>query len=450
MSSPEALAPGVWLLSHHVDMLELTCTADQVGLLLPSEPKRGDLESRGAPSVCNLELRLDGIRRTANLHTGLAILDTGWTWLTQDGEVGVELLPYALRDGYAFALQTPDWLLLVAPWRSKRPRLTFQLRADYVLQNGPLVGFEAVKAWSETNIFPLVSGMAKETTPEWKVSRLDIAADVAGLTLSAGDLASFTTRAKTRKERHGASQAVGHHRTRKFTGFDLGTRGNDSFAFARVYDKTEEAKESAAVRQIWANNGYDPTQHGETVWRIEFEFRRKLVNELRTTAGASVGGDVKALLCDHLDDVWTYLAGTWLVLREPHGATRVERSPVRPWWEALSRLEGLSSRARPERPLERVPVREDDPEKFLNRSLDSLASASALTGNPDLKEAIDALQDFADKNGEQDGFIHRVARAEVRRDPKRSSTRSSISARAEELGAKLRLAAAGARSDESE
>ena len=189
MTGSPMLTDDVGLVSFHVDALELSCSIDQVPLL------HGDFDE--------LDLKLARLKAATRGTRPSRPVPSGWRWeQAADADEPVVVLPTSVRKGYRCALHCSDWLLLVAAPRSVLPRFAVQLRADYLLASGPLAGYEAVRAWVARHLIPLVDGVPAEAEPVWRIARLDLAADVAGVKLEAGDLNSFTTRARARGTFH--------------------------------------------------------------------------------------------------------------------------------------------------------------------------------------------------------------------------------------------------------
>ena len=95
---------------------------------------------------------------------------------------------------------------------------------------------------------------------------------------------------------------------RQFTGFSIGGGGALS---ARLYNKTLEIEHSGKTFffDVWRRYGWKP---GETVWRLEFQFRRAVLKELGVFAFTD--------LLEKLGGLWGYATRAWLRLADP--ATR--------------------------------------------------------------------------------------------------------------------------------
>lgn len=399
MSGPCQLADGAALLSHHVDALELSCAVEHVPSALGGRPERLDLHLAGYQNLARRSPR--------------GPVPSGWTW--DEGPVREPVLvhPGGLRQGRRYALESPDWLALVAAPRSVAARIVVQLRAEYLLRVGPLHAYHAARAWVDRHLVPMLGGLTDDTPPRWGIARIDLAADVAGIRLCPGDLERITTRARTRDTHHDDERSGGqpsrvHRVAREMTGMTLGRRGGP--AMARIYDKTREASTDAAIRDVWRQAGYDPTQHGAPVWRVEYEVRSELLRELAAEDGHLPADDPEALLNDHLDELWHYLAGDWLVLRQATPVTeRVERRPPAPWWAALAHARGLNaSRFGPVRALERHPRAQLDSARLLRQATGLLASAAAANGGLSLDAALAGLATYAHGTLGPEGFDARV------------------------------------------
>lgn len=389
------LAPRISLVCQLVDGLELSCTVQQTH-------RYADMP------VDELEGVLSGLQAQRAARWGP--LPTPWTVSLDGADVPVHLLPSSPRAGWRYGLECSAWLLLVAADGAARPRFCVQLRSDRLLTQGPLAAWQEAREWVNANLMPLVGRLVTDEV-EWRISRLDLAADVAGAALQPRDSEHLTTRARNR-ERHELPATI-HERGRVFTGFNLGSRGGA--AFARLYLKSFQAPSDAPIREVWRQHGYDPSRHGD-VWRVEFELRPGLLRELRVD-GQRLPTDPDALLTGYLDAVWTYLTTAWLTLRDrSRAATRRERTPVAAWWDALAGLHGLNGGSPPAPMLTvtRDRSRRGDRDKLLKLALGALAGVAALDGSADLQTALLALADFAREHGGDEAFAIRTDKARAR------------------------------------
>ena len=138
-----------------------------------------------------------------------------------------------------------------------------QQRADQLLADGAAKACADARAWIEINLLALV-GRRVALASAWRISRLDLAADVAGDLLRAGDVQRLTTRAKARVWRETRTR----QHVRELTSLVVGTRS--AAAHARLYDKTRQAAADAPIRECWTKRGYEAETHGTKVWRVEF------------------------------------------------------------------------------------------------------------------------------------------------------------------------------------
>jgi hypothetical protein len=190
VSTVRELGDGAVLLSLHVDALELSCAVEQVPMLC------------GGRTSDELDFKLSRLKSRARATVPSGPVATGWHWDEGLEAEPVLLLPTALRRAYRYALACSAWVIFVAPPRAVVPRFCVQLRADYLLRVGPLHAYRAARASVERFPLQLVEGKAPDVEPVWRISRLDLAADVAGVELTTSHLDRFTTRARVRGSRH--------------------------------------------------------------------------------------------------------------------------------------------------------------------------------------------------------------------------------------------------------
>lgn len=112
----------------------------------------------------------------------------------------------------------------------------------------------------------------------------------------------------------------------KFTGWVFGA---GSILSARLYDKTVEILKSRKMYfyELWKRGGWDGSS---TVWRLEFQFRREVLEAFRVRTCPQLG--------DNLGGLWL-AAVAWLRLTIPDsGDSNRARWPMHPIWEYLGQI----------------------------------------------------------------------------------------------------------------
>jgi len=227
-----------------------------------------------------------------------------------------------------------------------------------------LTVLEYEKGESELRVVVNSLGMV---TGEASLSRVDLCVDF----VTDWDVKSFRPDAwVTRARKFGM-----HYVNRRFSGWSIGLGGDMS---ARLYDKTLELETSRKdyLRPLWREAGW---RDGETVWRLEFQFRRPVLIELGVFTVSDLGAN--------LGGMWRYASENWLRLTvpDPDDSNRT-RWPLHPVWEALSRADWND----PDPPLlarlrkERVP---SDESLFIN-GMAGITSFMAREGIRDLDEGL--------------------------------------------------------------
>jgi hypothetical protein len=175
------------LLSHHVDGLEVSCSVPYVPLLL------GDRREQ-------LDPLLERARARASIARPCIPVPLNFVWpYGPDGDEPVLVHLGRLRRNYAYALETSAWLMFVGSPRSPLPRFLVQFRAATLLVRGGAEAFRLTRDWWDETLLPLVGGRPDDEEPQWRVSRLDLTADVGGLSLVVRDVEFFTSRAGARR-----------------------------------------------------------------------------------------------------------------------------------------------------------------------------------------------------------------------------------------------------------
>jgi hypothetical protein len=322
-------------------------------------------------------------------------VESGWHFETVSGPDPLMVHAEALLRS-PYALQCASFLLRVNFESASRPRAVFHLRSHYLQQVGALAAVRAVTAWAEEHLLPLITGRVQGAEPVWNLSRLDLAADVTGVALTRHHLPRFITRTRERTEYHAPDEQADTQRDesaaarmrmdgRALTGYTFGARGQ---MFARIYDKTRQATPDAPIRETWKAHGYDPERHG-TVWRIEFELRRHVLRQFRGEH-EWLPDDPASILAGALNDLWRYCTTQWLRLHVTD-PTDQRRSPVEPWWDALSRLDFGTGILSPDDTYRRARPPGGDPARLAASLTGTLISLAAAWRIYDLDTACQTL-----------------------------------------------------------
>ncbi len=200
------------------------------------------------------------------------------------------------------------------------------------------------------------------------VSRLDLCVDfLTKANLSEVTDMQWVTRAKMFSR---------HSEGDQFTGWSIGRGG----MMARLYDKTKECTKSnkSYFYPIWEANGWELD---DQVWRLEFQFRREVLNEFNCIS-------VDALE-ENLSSLWFYATTQWLRLAIPSVSDTVRtRWEIHPVWSLLS---VLSWKTLPKRDLRRV-VKERIPsdDYLFTTGFGVITSYMAREGIDSLSDAVSA------------------------------------------------------------
>ncbi len=223
-SGPTKLADGVFVVWQGVDTVELTW-----------RPQGGKL-ARGRERD-RLELELSDLLQATKAR-GATSSATRWLFETGSEEQEVFLTAKGLR-GSRLCLRCESWTAVVYPPASPGPRVLFQLQNEFLGRRGVGDALSDVQTWTHQHLEPLIDDT---DGGEWRISRVDLAVDVAGLCFERDDIDRFTTRATTRA--HHEQPAIGRQRGRALTGFEFGRKS----PHARIYNKTLQARRDEPLR----------------------------------------------------------------------------------------------------------------------------------------------------------------------------------------------------------
>ena len=216
---------------------------------------------------------------------------------------GAGVFPFVIDDNaYRIQLSRPG---------KKLPMAYVKVSAEYLAHKGPLAVMEELLA--------LLADLG-EVKGTILVSRVDLAVDfLSDVVMDSWSRTAWVTRA-SRNEAH----AIDQH----FTGWSIGMGG---VIGARLYDKTQEIIKSGKdwAMLLWLPAGWAT---GETVWRLEFEFKREVLKQVGLSTLESV--------LDNLGGLWNYATAHWLRLTVPNenDATRA-RWPNNPLWNELAAVD---------------------------------------------------------------------------------------------------------------
>jgi hypothetical protein len=163
-----------------------------------------------------------------------------------------------------------------------------------------------------------------------------------------------------------------------FTGFSFGLGGDIS---ARLYNKTEEIKKSKKdyLKPLWKENGWDEQQD---VWRLEFQFKRKVLSEHQVTT-------VDELLT-RLGSLWIYATTQWLKLTIPSLTDDTKsRWLMHPLWAELVEADwGPYLEAKPK------PIRPNNPptDRYLFEA--GLGSLTSFMARENIIDIFDANYEY--------------------------------------------------------
>ena len=267
------------------------------------------------------------------------------------------LFPFTIEDN-AFQIR------LSAHHAKSLPMAYVKVSSGYLSHQTP--------ANAEVHLRTLLQPLGEVQVP--KVSRIDLFVDFA----SSVDMESWGRNAWVTK----TSSVSQYAQDQTFTGWLIGAGG---VLMARLYNKQIEIQKSGKtyLEPLWKEAGWDGVQ---PVWRLEFQFKREILDQLGLEGLPSV--------LNHLNGLWSYATIEWLKLTIPSASDHTRsRWPVHPLWMALASIDWESAGG----PLlrEYSPSRAPSKEWVGKRALSAIASFGALIGAADFDAAFDALGDAA-------------------------------------------------------
>lgn len=308
------------------------------------------------------EQRLDGLKLTARANED----KDRATAQVKIADHLFEVMPQG-QGRFAYVLADNWFRISLASSSSK------SLPMGYVqFASAMLTALGVVQAEKELRHIINTFGLVRE---EPNISRVDLFVDF----ISSHDMHAWPAEAwVTRAQKIGT-----HHVNRRFSGWSIGPGGTIS---ARLYDKTLELVKSGKdyLKPLWAMGGW---QEDQTVWRLEFQFKREALKELGVRK-------VQELL-PNLGGLWRYASSSWLRLTLPSDDNNQTRWPTHPLWTCLSSLPWDKT---PSPTLERVRKERipSDESLFIN-GIGGITSFMAREGITDLGEGFGEFLARADQ-----------------------------------------------------
>jgi len=265
--------------------------------------------------------------------------------------------PYVLSDS-AYRIQ------LSSPTAKRIPLAYVQVKSGWLAHKGVQNSYDNLTSIIET------FGTLEDVT---KVSRADLFVDFTCDFLFQ-DLQRIAWICRAREFRDYWSGST-------FTGFTFGLAGDIS---ARLYNKAEEIKKSKKdyLKPLWQENGWDCKQD---VWRLEFQFKRKVLSEHQVTT-------VDDLL-SRLGSLWIYATTQWLKLTIPSLTDDTKsRWPMHPLWAELVEADwGPYLKAKPK------PIRPNNPptDRYLFEA--GLGSLTSFMARENISDVYDANFEYIQK-----------------------------------------------------
>jgi hypothetical protein len=261
---------------------------------------------------------------------------------------------------FPFVLANNSYRIQLSKPGKKLPMAYVQVSAEYLAHKGPeAIGRELQELLSEL-------GPVSTNT----VSRIDLAADFSTpVVMDSWHRSAWVTR---------AAEIHSYAKDQNFTGWTVGMGG---VMGCRLYDKVQEIINTgkAWVMNQWLPKGWKP---GESVWRLEFEFKRDFLKARQLRSLDEVLANLSGL--------WSYATTEWLRLTVPgEGDKTRSRWPTHSLWIALASVDWQS----PDSVLLDKCSNASNPTelRMITVVLGALTSYMAMHGIDNRADAIDGL-----------------------------------------------------------
>lgn len=264
---------------------------------------------------------------------------------------GSSVFPYVLEDG-AFRIQ-------LSRASKKLPMAYVKLSSRYLSSVAPQA--------AEAHLREILNELGT-LTDSAHVSRLDLCADF----VSNENMESWGREAWVTRGKNIAAYAVAE----QFTGWTVGLGG---IIACRLYNKLLEIFESGRddLLPLWLASGW---QAGDSVWRVEFQFRREVLAQHGLVRLDSV--------LANLNGLWSYASTEWLRLTIPNADDKTRsRWPIHPLWGYLSSIDWETNGGPLTRSFQATRLPAD--RRIFSLGVSSIASYMAKHGITDYGDGLD-------------------------------------------------------------
>lgn len=264
---------------------------------------------------------------------------------------GSSVFPYVLEDG-AFRIQLS--------------RASKQLPMAYVKLSSRYLS-SVTPQEAEEHLRGILSELGT-LTDSAHVSRLDMFADF----VSDENMESWGREAWVTRGKNIAAYAVAE----QFTGWTVGLGG---IMACRLYNKLLEIVTSGRddLLPLWQAGGW---KQGESIWRVEFQFRREVLGQHGLVSLDSVMANLNGL--------WSYATTEWLRLTIPNPDDQTRsRWPIHPLWGHLSSVDWETNGGELARSFKATRLPEN--KRIFSLGTSSIASYMAMHGITDYSEGLD-------------------------------------------------------------
>ena len=226
---------------------------------------------------------------------------------------------------------------------------------------------------------------------EIQISRLDLCCDSDEICFSPKDNKKFVTRAKKKEILNVDSE---NYNGKHFSGFTI---GKGSPLMCRIYDKTLEIQKSQKTwfYELWKQQGWT----NKTVWRIEFQARRKVLKEL--------GIESLYDLDTKIETLWAYYTQNWCIMRQPQKDSNISRWKTTKVWKKIQKI-CINYETTP---LSRQVMKQGNEDVLINSCYGSMTSLAAIKGFNTASETFLYVIDTKKKQQEKSGdssFLEKV------------------------------------------
>lgn len=299
-------------------------------------------------------------------------------------------LSFVTSKHYRLILRSEDFVIsLMNNFSNSSYNIKVKLNSKFLWSRGYLNAYEEAIYFIENLIGTSIS---KE---DQVLTSLDFCFDSDEIRFVDSDKRTFVTKALL-VDKHYDKQS----KSSELTGYDIGNRKGN--LFLRIYNKSFELEKSKKYwfKDIWKSKDWKENEDND-VWRVEFQIRKKVLNELRVFTIEDFVNKEK--------EIWKYLTNDWFKIKSRRNKNNYN-SKVKRKWKKVQKSVDLETKEI----IIRKPYRSGDVNSHLNQIFGNITSYAAIKNNLNEEEILKEVKKLLhQKQKDKDLTFEEMVKAKI-------------------------------------